>query len=151
MLFCDDMLAVDPATGRVDLAFDGTGLVMDTSPQTALMLSIGTDRRARPDDKLPDTVANAYSPSRLNVRRGTPLDACDRLGRLFGSRMWLLKGSKQTETTRRAAEGYLQEATAPIAALGLPITILVRWLRADTLGWKVTAGSMALSSNAGTG
>jgi len=150
-MFCDDMLVSDPTTGRVDLAFNGTGLVIDTSPQTALLIAIGSDRRARPDDVLPDPVTNTFEPGRLNARRGTPLDALDSLGRLFGCRMWLLIRAKQTEATRRAAEGYLNEATAPIAATGVPITIMVRWLRRNMLGWKITAGAVSLSNTTPVG
>ncbi len=150
-MFCDDMLVSDPATGRVDLAFNGTGLVMDTSPQTALLIAIGSDRRARPDDVLPDPVMHAYAPATLNARRGTPLDALDALGRLFGCRLWLLIRAKQNEATRRAAEGYLKEATAPIAALGLPVTITVRWLRQNMLGWQVAAGSVTMSNSQAVG
>ena len=102
-MFIDDKLAVDPTTGRVDLAFGGSGLVMETSPQTAMLIAIGSDRRARPDDTLPNVVTDTYAPSRLNARRGTPLDALDGQGRLFGSRMWLLMQRKQNESTRRDA------------------------------------------------
>jgi len=149
-VFCDDMLAVDPATGRVDLAFDGTNLVMDTTAQTAMILAVGCDRRARADDKVAD-VGNAYAPSTLVARRGTPLDALDTLGRLFGSRMWLLARRKQTEATRRFAESALQECAAPIAAMGVPVTIKVRWVRYQVLGWQMAAGPVQLSHNLAVG
>ena len=72
----------DNATGASDL-------------QTAVMLSLFTDRQARPDDVIPDSSENARG------WWGHPA---------LGSRLWLLERAKATEATRQQAQDYMTEA-----------------------------------------
>ena len=141
--FFDTALAYDPVTQRADLAFDGRHLMIGTTVLTPLLLSIGLDRRAHPDDVLPDDNTSGLAPKRLDQRRGWAGDMLDPLGRRTGSRWWLLGNRKQTEATRKFAEGVLVEALAPFDAMGLAVTIAVRWLRANVLGYSVKIGDVA--------
>jgi phage gp46-like protein len=148
MVFIDTALSYDPVRRRCDLVFDGTDFVLDATPVTPVLLCVGLDRRARTDDELPDTSSQGYSPATLNAKRGWWGDAYDPLGRLVGSWMWLLVRRKQTEATRLLAENGLQ---APLEQLAndrnWPISILVRWLAAGVLGYRVTVGQVVLNLN----
>ena len=140
--FFDTALAYDPVAQRGDLAFDGRDLMIDSSVLTPLFLAVGLDRRAHPDDVLPDDNSNGLAPKRLDQRRGWAGDMLDAQGRLTGSRWWLLGNRKQTEATRLFAQGVLAEALAPFDAMGLAVTIAVRWLRANVLGYSVQIGDV---------
>ncbi len=150
-MFIDDQLVFNPATGRCDFAFDGTGLAIDTTPATAMLVAVGCDRRAHVDDALPDIITDDYAPFRLNARRGWAGDALDHFGRLIGSRLWVFRRRKHDEATRRGVESALGEAAAPFAALGLPVTIVVRWMRRELLGWQMQVGSVKLSNTLAVG
>jgi phage gp46-like protein len=148
MAYIDSALAYDPASRRCDLVFDGTDEVLDDTPVTPVLMAVMGDRRAHSDDTLPDVSPENYAPAILNARRGWCGDALDRLGRLFGSRMWLLKRRKQDEPTRLLAESALQEALEPLAnTRGWAITVTVRWIAAGVLGWRVKADAVTVAIN----
>jgi phage gp46-like protein len=71
----------------------------DQDLATAVILSLGTDRTAHPDDQPPDG----------GGRRGWWADAFRKYP--LGSRLWLLSREKETELTRIRAEQYAREAT----------------------------------------
>lgn len=145
-MFVGPQLVFDPVAQRCDLAFDGTDLVLDTSPATTLLVAIGSDRRAHPDDVLPDAVTSDYAPTRLDARRGSPCDAVNPAGKLTGSRLWLLKRRLQDEATRRLAEGAAAEATADFESIwGMPVTITVRWVMRGMLGLLVRLGPQTMN------
>ena len=111
LAFLDAALVFDPATRRADLALGADGdLVMDRTPLTPMLVSLGTDRRARPDDELPTGITELNAPSSFVERRGWAGDALDARGRLIGSRLWLLDRAKETEITRRLCEEWAKEA-----------------------------------------
>jgi phage gp46-like protein len=79
------------------------GLTQDDGLETAVLLSLFSDRRALADDKLPTG----------DDRRGWWADAyADDEEDHWGSRLWLLSRSKQTTSVLRDAERYAQEALA---------------------------------------
>lgn len=81
----------------------------DEGLQTALLLSLFSDRRADADDVLPDNSGN---------RRGWFGDSfADVPGDKFGSRLWLLAREKQQPVVLQRAREYAREA--------------VRWLVED--------------------
>ncbi|WP_297492488.1 phage GP46 family protein [Acidocella sp.] len=70
----------------------------------------------------------------------------DALGRLTGSRFWLLRRAKATETTRRAAEVYFAEALSWLETeRSLAVQITVRWVKPGILGILARAGKTSLS------
>lgn len=98
-----------------DFALAAPDLATDEGLATAIVISLFTDARARPDDVLPpgetdrrgwwgDVVAPANAPA-------------DRPW-ATGSRLWLLRREKQTAETARRAAGYAREALAWIVAGG---------------------------------
>lgn len=133
----DIALAFDPSARVFDVRLGSDGdLALDLTPLTAMLVSLGVDRRADPDDELPsgrDGTLNAASPS-FNERRGFSGDACARDGARTGSRLWLLDRAKQTEITRMAAEDWSREALGWAAALhGRPASIAASWIRRGVL------------------
>lgn len=140
-MFTGIALDYDRPSRRCDLAFDGWDLALDTTALTPVLISLGCDRRAHPDDTIPDAVTNDYRPSRLNARRGWPGDGLDPDGRLIGSRWWLNLRRKQTEDTRRQHEDATAEA---LGWLPLPVTISVRWVARGILGTLVQVGDLSM-------
>jgi phage gp46-like protein len=106
------------------------GLASDDGLRTCVLLSLFLDRRARPDDVLPDPqsrdrggwVGTAFAPD-------DPI----------GSRLWLLRGRKHTEETRRAAEEYAAEALDWFieARLARAVRIAAEWLAMGVLGLRI--------------
>ncbi len=114
----DLMLAWDATNGVADLVLAGGDLVLDQSLQTAVLVSLGTDRLAEVDDELPDNSGD---------RRGWVGDVITAGGTvdLIGSRLWLLNRAKQIPETARRAEIYALEALA--------------WMTEDGVADSVTA------------
>jgi len=87
-----------------DYALAGLGLEADEGLETAVILSLFTDRRAEPDDVIPDGTDD---------RRGWWADAWPTLsGDRIGSRLWLLHREKQLPGVLARAEEYAREALA---------------------------------------
>lgn len=99
----DLALVWDAAQGGADLVLIDQDLASDAGLETAMGLSLFTDRRAQPDD-----VAPSGDPA---DRRGWWADQfADVEGDLFGSRLWLLDRSKATQETLIRAREYALEA-----------------------------------------
>lgn len=109
----DIALRFDPERGYYDLAFE-EDLATDPGLETAVVLSLFTDRRALPADALPGGG---------NDRRGYWADAFSE--RLQGSRLWLLSREKELESVRRSAEVYAQEALAWLVEDGVAEAVSV--------------------------
>jgi phage gp46-like protein len=89
---------------EADLVIENGDLALDDSLQTSVIISLFSDRRARPDDALPDSASD---------RRGWAGDAwpavpTDRIG----SRLWLLTREKEIAETLRRAREYGKESVA---------------------------------------
>lgn len=131
-------LSWNDAVGAADLALNASGaLARDEALQTAVVLSLFLDARARPDDG-----AEGH-------RRGWVGDAFTPEDRQ-GSRLWLLRREKQTEETRRRAEDYTNEALAWLVDAGLATSVFVNavWVARGVLGLAVsiaTAGGIETS------
>lgn len=90
--------------GRCDWQVSRPGLAEETGLETAMIISLFTDRRANPDDVLPDGGDD---------RRGYWADAySDIEGDRWGSRLWLLEREKLVPETLRRAREYAEEALA---------------------------------------
>jgi phage gp46-like protein len=94
-------------TGMIDLALNAVGrLSLETTLQTAVIVSLLTDRRAEADDRLPFLV-KSERPIPAD-RKGWAGDGFG--GQRIGSRLWLLQREKQTPETLRRAVFYSREA-----------------------------------------
>lgn len=101
--------------GRADWAMDGLALQAGSDLETAIIISLFSDREANPDDVIPDGTRDP---------RGWIGDV-DQPHYKVGSRMWLLDRAKQTTGTLRRANDYIAEA--------------LQWLIAD----RVVASSIS--------
>jgi len=111
-----------------------------------MLISIGSDRRARPDDELPTGMTDINMPGSFIERRGWVADCLDAQGRLIGSRLWLLDRAKQTEGTRRFAEIWAAESLAWVEAeTGTPATVTAAWARKGALALTCSIGETELT------
>ncbi len=114
-----------------DLALDDRLLRDDDSIETAVVISLFTDRRAEPDDELPAGETD---------RRGWWGDAlAQNEGDRIGSRLWLLKREKQTTETLNRAREYAREALAWLIEDGVAsrVEVAAEWVRTGLLGMTI--------------
>ncbi|MBF0247137.1 MAG: phage GP46 family protein [Alphaproteobacteria bacterium] len=104
----DALLFLNGETLTGDVVLDGAGLAVDRGLETAIAVSLFTDRRADPDDVLPDPNGQRRGwwgdvvPPTVD---GTPAD-----GDRIGSRLWLLSREKIIPETIARARTYAREA-----------------------------------------
>ncbi len=108
-----------------DVAVIANDLALDEGLETAVELSLFTDRRADEGDSLPDGETN---------RRGWWAD--DPLDRI-GSRLWLLDRAKETAEVLERAEQYAREA--------------LQWLIDDLVATKIDVTAEPLTQVRGFG
>lgn len=99
----DIRIAFDPSTNVFDIVLGANGaLELDDGLETAVIVSLFTDRRADADEEIPDGSQD---------RRGWLGDSyADIAGDQIGSRLWLLWREKQTQQTALRAREYALEA-----------------------------------------
>lgn len=114
-----------------DLAIAGGDLATDDGLETAVILSLFTDRRAEDTDQLPDGHTD---------RRGwwgdvRPVVVDDRIG----SRLWLLGREKQMESVLERAREYARQALEwlLIDQVAESIDVVAEFVRAGVLGLQV--------------
>lgn len=104
----DIRVVFDPDLWTGDLELEDGDLASDEGLQTAVILSLFTDRRAEPDDEIPDGSDDRrgfWGDAIPPIVDGETLEE-DR----FGSRLWLLDREKKiTEVVNKARE-YCEEA-----------------------------------------
>lgn len=99
----DIAVIYDPETLTFSWSVTCPGLTRDDGLETAVILSLFSDRLAREDDVLPSG----------DDRRGWWADAyAEDEGDAWGSRLWLLSREKQMAEVLRRAEEYAREALA---------------------------------------
>lgn len=120
-------IAWDVPNSRGDLTVSGAGLTTGKAIEAAVLVSLFTDRRAAPDDVVPD-----------GDRRGWWGDSYATSP--IGSRMWLLLRAKRTTETARRAKDYIAEALQWMLDDGVAAKVDVEtfWLRQSMLGAVVT-------------
>jgi len=140
-------LAYNASLGGCDLVFANGDIQVDTTPVTGMLMAIGCDARARPEDALPEDGALwAQGAPLADVRRGWAGDALDAAGRRNGSRLWLLERAKATEATRQFAEGAIGEALDLVGTIyDRPMQLTVRWVVPQILAYKAVSGKVSLS------
>lgn len=145
--WCDIALAWDPDARRGDLMLGADGdLALDLTPATPMLIAFGSDRRAEPEDELPDGEDLLNTSGRYARRRGWFGDAL--AGEAIGSRVWLLNREKETELTRTRCELYLREAFAwADDAPGGPAVVSAAWstTQRGTLRARVAIGATRLA------
>lgn len=124
----DATLTWDPVNNRADLTMVGPAVMTGNDLQTAIIISLFTDRMAQPGDVIPDGT---------NDPRGWWGDSDVPIG----SRMWLLKRAKQIPQTLQLAYDYLAEALQWLIDDGVVarFDISVQWARPSVLGAQITA------------
>lgn len=112
-----------------DWQLSGPALLADDGLETAVVLSLFTDRVAEDGEAPPAE------------RRGWWADAyADIPGDLVGSRLWLLWREKQTPQTLARAEAYAREALQWLVDDGVAgaVAVTAEWVRAGVLGLGIT-------------
>lgn len=139
----------DPERRQADLELGPDGdLMLDDTPATPMLISLGSDRRARPDDELPTGISELNAPTSFVERRGWPGDALDAEGRLIGCRLWLLDRAKETELTRRLAEEWAREGLAWAGEeTGRPAEIDAWWERPSLLALRAFVDGSSVTIN----
>lgn len=146
-------IKVGPNQSQTDLvitpAGGGRGRVsFDRTLASQLLLAIGSDRRAAPDDTVPSllTAPDGTAVPR-GARRGWVGDVLLADGQRLGSRLWLLERAKRDEATRLAAEDYANEAVAAIADYhGADVSVSASWKHSPGEGLR---GVLAVTVQAG--
>ncbi|MGC0155879.1 phage GP46 family protein, partial [Chromobacterium vaccinii] len=119
-----DISTVWVAGTHGDWVLAGSELLAGNDLQSAILLSLGTDREAGPDDVIPDG-------------SGDPRGWClDDTVRPIGSRLWLLARAKQTRETAQRARDYIAEALQWLIDDGVvaKFDITTQWVAPSTLG-----------------
>ena len=98
----DIRLAYSADSQEIDIVPNGPDLAMDHTLETAVLISLFSNRRAESDDILPDPTMDRQG------WWGDEFSSVD--GDLTGSRFWLLTAAKQTQETLLKYEEYAQEA-----------------------------------------
>ncbi|WP_175980067.1 phage GP46 family protein [Caballeronia zhejiangensis] len=125
----DITISWDATNQRGDWTMSGPVLSTGNDLQTAILISIFSDRMAEADDVIPD----GDDPRGWWADDDVPI----------GSRMWLLRRAKQTGETLQRAYDYLAEALQWLIDDGVVarFDISVQWARKSTLGASITAYS----------
>lgn len=101
-------IAIVWCNGHGSLALNGPDLLTDNSIETAVIISLFTDRRAQSSDPIPDGTTD---------RRGWWADSFRK--RPIGSRLWLLGREKTLESVLERVAAYADEALAWLKPAGL--------------------------------
>jgi phage gp46-like protein len=119
----------DPALLAGDWIFSDGDLASGRDLETAVVISLFTDRLAHDDDPLPDPGDSD--------RRGWWADWDAEAGPI-GSRLWLISREKQLEDVRLRAEDYCREALAWLIEDDVADTVEV------TAAWSTAPGRLDL-------
>lgn len=116
----------DGAYNRGDLVQAGAALMTGLDLQTAILISLFTDRMAAVDDVIPDG---------SNDPRGWWGDNS------IGSRLWLLSRAKQTQATLQRAYDYIGESLQWLIDDGVVarFDVMCQWVRPSMLGTQIIA------------
>lgn len=118
-----------PDEGRGDWALAGPDLASGGDLESAVLISLFTDRVADPDDEIPDG-------------SGDPRGWWGDLGRTspLGSKIWLLERAKRTEANRLRAQDYARDCLGWMVDAGLAADVeaVAEWQARGRLAVAVT-------------
>ena len=121
----DIKIAWDVTLMEGDFAFGNNDLEHDEGLETAVIVSLFSDRRASDDDPLPDESRG---------KRGWWGDLTSGIENdQIGSKLWLLEREKTTEETLAKAKGYILEALQWMIEDGITKKIEAEVERAGTI------------------
>lgn len=137
----------DPIAVRADFVLVRGALAANTDLQTAVLISLFTDRLAEPDDVLPEAEAprRGWWGDALAARDGGAVGAAG-VGRI-GSRLWLLSREKMLPETINRAREYTQEALAWLVTQGVARRVTVQ---AQVAGVGVLGLGIEIERNQGS-
>jgi phage gp46-like protein len=117
----------DTATSHGSWVLTPTGLASGDPLQAAVLVSLFSDRRAAPDDRLPAD----------DDPRGWWADSYD--SQPIGTRLWLLLRAKRTTETARRARDMIQEGLAWLIAdrVAASVEVTTEWIRRSALGARI--------------
>jgi phage gp46-like protein len=130
----DLTIAWDALNARGDLVFAAPDLVSGADLETAVLVSLFTDRAAQPDDVIPDGTTDP---------RGWWADsftAADGAARPIGSRLWLLSREKGSDQLPGRVRGYIVEALQWLLddKVCAAIDVACAWISASAIGAQIT-------------
>ncbi|PCJ57843.1 MAG: hypothetical protein COA65_08845 [Rhodospirillaceae bacterium] len=133
----DARMVFNSAALAADLDFQSGALALDGGLETAVIVSLFTDRRADVDDELPDGTTRRrgwWGDAVAPVVDGAPV-----LGDRIGSRLWLLAREKQTQSVVLRARDYAREALQWLIDDGIAerIDILAETIRPGVLALAI--------------
>ena len=129
----------DPNAFAGDWSLSNGDLVTDNGLQTAVEISLLTDRQANADDVIPDGSTDRRGWWGDLPLPGEPTNADGSSTDPIGSRLWLLSRAKATPATALLAQDYCQEALQWLVDQGIAQQVLVEtvWISDDKLGVTV--------------
>ena len=121
----DILISWDEAHSRGDFVLAGQTLETGKDLQTAILISLFSDRMARPDDSIPDGTDPRGWWGDENI----------------GSRLWLLSRAKQTQDTLQRAYDYIVESLQWMLDDGVVarFDVMCEWTRPSFLGAQIIA------------
>lgn len=140
----DVKISFDPVSLAFDLSIEDDDLVADKGLESAVMISLFTDRRARDDDILPDHGSDD--------RRGwfgdlvNPEVEEDQIG----SRLWLLERAKTTQNNINRCKLFVEEALQWMVEDGIAAKIEGEAERQGQPGSDILAFSAKIFKSDGT-
>jgi phage gp46-like protein len=142
----DIALAYDPVNRRTDVVFTGRDFALDNTWQTPVLMCLGCQRRAHPDDAVPQPTETLPADAPLmNTRGGWPGDALDPYGELTGSRQWIFSRSKLDAAVVKQVLAADTEALQPLTGrLGVQMQITVQRVGRNTVAHRVIVGKQEI-------
>jgi len=130
--------------GDIDFDVATQDLTTDAGLESAVLISLFTDRRAKDDDTLPD--------SNSTDKRGWWGDLASPFveGDQIGSRLWLLNREKTVSNVPNKARGYVEEALQWLIDDGVAARVDVETERQPQLGADILAIKATIYRNNGT-
>lgn len=131
-------------TNRIDWLMDGPDLADEDGLETAVLISLFTDRLADADDVVPGALTTELGgpPDRRGWWGDMPPDSSASVGppALTGSRFWLRAGWPANAQTARRVELDAQEALSWMIEGGTAqsVEVTTRWIARDVLGLHVS-------------
>lgn len=118
-----------------DISYSNGDLIREDGLETAVLMSLFTDRRASIEDFLPD-------PSNLDLHGWWGDQITDSPGDEIGSKLWLLSRSKTDQETLIRAESYITEALEWLIEDEVAVSTDVEVFRIERPDKSATLGSL---------